>query len=481
MLSACSVLLVAAVMAADDAALELSARINNRISQRWHSAAVKPAARADDAEFLRRVSLDLTGQIPSAGEVVAFERAAAPDKRARLIDDYTAGAGWARHWSNVLVADWTPQASDSVREHLRLWTEGCLRERLGYDAIVRQMLTASPAPVAGEHQDAAARGFLIANDAKPENLAASVARQFLGLNLDCAQCHNHPFARWSQDEFWRFAAFFSNRSALAAVTIAIPDTPRNVSARFPNGETPEFDAEASPRDTLATWLTDGANPYFARNTVNRVWAYLMGAGLVEPLDDLNGAVVSHPELLDELAQAFAAGNYDLRLIVRAIALSDAYQLTSASDDSAGESDPQFFARMPVRGLSSDQMLASYRRATGLGEIADADGHEFKARFRRIDQRARPEAAVLEKLLTMNGPLSEQALDEGATLAVATNAPFLDEAGRVDMLYLAVLGRHPSQAEADLTRSYVANSGDQKSALADLLWSLLNSGEFCVNH
>jgi len=467
----------------------LAARIDHHVTVRWQSAGVEPVPPADDAEFLRRVSLDLLGRIPTAGEVRLFLADQSPDKRRRLVDDFLDSAAFARHWSTVLTSDWLPQASDPVSAGFQIWLEKQWRARVPYDRLVQEMLTAEPRLRSPSPTALGADAFLVANDFKPENLAASTARQFFGLNLDCAQCHNHPFARWTQDQFWEFAAFFADarpaagHEPAALAMIAIPLAERTVTARFPDGVAPRWQAGDNPRAQLVQWMTASQTPYFARNAVNRLWAYFLGTGLVDPLDDLSGAAEpSHPELLDELSAAFAASGYDARLIIRGLLASRAYQLTSAVQD-ASVRDSRLFARMPLRPLSAEQRLASVLTAAGVATVGETEQREFLARFKQNDRRAEPESSVLQSLMRMNGALTTAATDaaQGGTLRAATTGPLGALADRIEVLYLSSLSRLPTADEQTLMQQHVAARGDTEQGLANVFWVLINSAEFGVNH
>ena len=213
--------------------------------------------------------------------------------------------------------------------------------------------------------------FLQVNEFKPENVASAASRLFMGVKIECAQCHNHPFAPYTKEQFWETAAFFAEvQPAIANVTdvkvkreIKIPDTTKVVPARFfDDGQEPPWDATKSPRETFADWLTSPKNPYFARNMVNRTWAHFLGLGLIEPIDEPsedNPPVM--PELLDDLSKAYIASGYDTRFLIRAITRSKAYQLTSRQTDPS-QAEPKQFARMNVKAMTGEQLFDSL--ATG---------------------------------------------------------------------------------------------------------------------
>jgi hypothetical protein len=357
----------------------------------------------------------------------------------------------------------------------------------------------------------------VAKDVKSENLAASTARLFLGLRLECAQCHNHPFASWTRDQFWSYAAFFASlekggsedgsldpireRPDRREVTIA--GSEKVVRAAFLDGGTPVFRPREPARRTLADWMTAPDNPYFARAAANRIWAQLFGIGLVDPVDDMGADnPPSHPELLDALARAFADHDFDRKFLTRAITLSRPYQLTSRerpphSHAATNADDTRLFARMRERGLTAEQLYDSVALAIGAtaeearpGRFAGAVSSsraEFLEKFGHQDERpTEAQTSILQALALMNGRLVAGAthVEGGATLSAVAEAPYLDMAGRVETLFLATLSRRPKPEEAARLIAYVENGGptkDHRKALSDVFWALLNSPEFLLNH
>jgi hypothetical protein len=446
-------------------AAKLAAVIDARLEAGWKKAAVAPAPVVDDAQFLRRATLDLSGHIPTAAEVRAFLADAAPDKRAKLVAKLSESGGHTRHMATFWRRTWVPQADTPefarLADDFEAWVAARLQGNAPYDRIVRELLTMPDG--AGRRGAVSPAGFFAASESKPESLAANATRAFLGVNLDCAQCHNHPFARWTRDQFWQTAAFFAAPKMDGGKTtppeLTIPNTKTSLRAELLDGTVPKWPA-ALKSDTgrvlLADWLTAKDNPYFARNAVNRLWAHFYGAALVEPLDDLSGDsgdAGNHPELLKELADAFAASGFNLKLLTQALVLTKAYQLSATADST---SDPRLFARMPVRGLTGEQLYDSLRTAAGLPpERADTDrgqGLEARKRFAARFHVERPVAAersITQALSLMNGRLTTDLTDpaKNPTLNGVATAPFLDTAGKVETLFLATLGRRPSAKEA----------------------------------
>ncbi|HZT80895.1 MAG TPA: DUF1549 and DUF1553 domain-containing protein [Gemmataceae bacterium] len=501
----------------------MAARIGQRLAERWQARGVRPAPVAGDAEFLRRAYLDLTGKTPPAAEVRRFLADPSPDKRGRLIEKLLASPGYVTHLSNVYRALLLSEAdADQRLAFLKGGFEAWLHQQFAanapYDRMVRDLLTV---PVAGGGSRRAffietmgggeapsPIGFFLAKQGKPENLAAASARLFLGARIECAQCHDHPFQKWTREQFWGQAAFFAGiqqqdpnnpfggvRELSDRRELGIPGTDKVVQASFLDGTEPQWRYKVGARVTLADWITSPENPYFAKAAVNRVWAYLLGTGLVEPVDDLNPTnLPSHPELLDELARQFAANKFDLKWLLRSITLSKAYQLTSAGG-TAGE-DRRLFARMPVRRLTGEQLFDSFAQATGYRDPTPASQRafafgsargQFIAKFTASgDKPTDFHMSIPQALAMMNNPLVQRAIDPDGTGTVAALAdlPGMTTAGKVEALFLAVLSRRPTPQELDRFVKHVDSGGpkkDPKRALADVMWALLNSTEFILNH
>ncbi len=500
----------------------LAARIDHHILAACKTANVQPVPVADDAEFLRRVYLDLAGRIPTVAEARAFQRDPATDKRRQLVERLLDDRRYVTHFTNVWRALLMPEATASVQARALVpqfesWLRKQLARNAGYDQLVRDLLTVpirsndNMQAFYGNSQadETAPIAFFLAKELKPENLAASTSRLFLGIRLECAQCHNHPFASWKREQFWNLAAFFAGiqrqqrgdfftpgNERVDKYEIVIPGTERLVRAVFLDGNEPRFKYKVPPRKTLAEWLTARDNPYFARAAVNRLWAYFFGVGLIDPVDEMVGAdhTASHPELLDELAREFAAHKFDLKYLIRAITASQAYQLTSAAP--AGFADqPQLFARKALRGLTSEQFFDSVATAIGYQEAAPSGPRgpfdrgntprtEFLTKFaNQSDKATEHQTSILQALTLMNGKLVADAtsLERSETLAAVVDAPFMDMSERIETLYLATLSRRPGDKELARLTKFVEGEKDKSAALADVLWALLNSGEFMLNH
>jgi hypothetical protein len=288
--------------------------------------------------------------------------------------------------------------------------------------------------------------------------------------------------------------------------LTIPGTEHKVQAVFLDGTQPNWKNNTNPRATLAEWMTRKDNPYFARAAVNRIWGYFFGSGIIDPVDEIAGGEheASHPELLDELARQFAEHNFDLKYLIRAITASCAYQLSSLATHTS-QDDPRLFARMPLRGLSAEQLFDSIAQATGYREEMNTNQRGFfgntSARSRFItrfanasDRPTEVQTSILQALSMMNGQITAAStdLEHSETLTALLDAPFMDTAERVQTISLAVLSRKPTPRELSSLVGYVekgGSAGDTSAdkdknyhrALADVFWVLLNSGEFFLNH
>jgi Protein of unknown function (DUF1549)/Protein of unknown function (DUF1553) len=509
------------VVAPVDAAA-LAQAIDRALAASWEKEGVTPAPLAGDAEFLRRVSLDVAGRIPPVSDARAFLGSTDPQKRRKLVERLLAGPAYANHMTDIWLELLVPEAKATVLAafyagDFQVWLRKQFTEGVGYDKIVRELLTVPAANGQMALNRAGAQdikpspfAFIAAKEGKPENLAASTSRTFLGIRLECAQCHNHPFATWKRDEFWGMAAFFAGierRGNAAGVIFQGTDTPdkyeievpgskRIVQASFLDGREFARNKGIPARAKLADWVTSRDNPYFARAAANRVWFQFFGIGLIDPVDDMSAVVdAAHPELLDLMADQFAAHDFDLKYLIRAITSSRVYQLSSAGS-SPSSNVYRLFGRMPVRGLTPEQLYENLIMATGLPrEVVpralvvrnNSPRGEFIERFASQEERpADRQTSILQALTLMNGRLVDDATSfgRGPTVTAVADSDFLDTKGRIETLYLAALTRFPRPAELERLIPYVESGGpslDTKKALADVLWSLLASAEFVFNH
>jgi hypothetical protein len=516
----CLILLGARVPAAPSVAdpADVRARLDSAVAAQWKAAHLRPEEPADDATFLRRVWLDLAGRVPPPLKSRAFLDDRDPAKRVRLVDSLLASPEFADHWGKGWAQRLTgkrPTLQDKYDGRvLHHYLRDALAANRSYRQVVTEMICAE-----GLSDTSGPANFLLRYEAKPADLAGAVGKKFLGVTLQCAQCHDHPRADWKKEDFWGVAAFFGrlkllDSDELTAVlesrrgrleipdTAAKPDKDGNVPKkvvlpRLPNGTKP------APRDrrrqTLAAWVTADANPYFARNAVNQVWAQLFGNPLLGPLDrPVPESRRTQARLLDLLAEDFTTGGHDIKRLIRILVLSRVYQLGTghtpapgATGDSAAQAERltkrRVLASFLIRPLSVDQLYQSIAQATGhRGEEEpdtakkDEDKDEDEEQGDTpVDLLGEPALTVQRALAMLNSAYLHKATQVGARAAVTANGKTPGPA-HVEWLFLATLSRRPTAAESALMADLL-KGGKGRRGLEDVLWVLLNSTEFNTNH
>ncbi len=490
-----------------------------------------PSPLIDDATFLRRVTVDIAGRLPTAEETTAFLASRDADKRARRVDelldspDYA--AYFAQKWAGILR---NKRAKDTYQRGTYAfhdWLRSRLQDNTPYDQLVSEVITAS-----GEiGQNPAVGWFRAVKDQKEQ--MQDIAQVFLGIRMQCAQCHHHPYEKWSQDDYYGFAAFltavgrkpgeqpdeeiiFHKRTAAAMQN---PNT-QVMLKPTPLGSDPlELPPSEDPRGALADWLTSAENPWFARMLVNRYWKHFFSVGLVEPEDDMRVTnPATHPELLDRLAAHFAESGFDLKELVRTVCNSQTYQLSAVPNDH-NVADAQNFSRYYPKRLQAEVLLDSINlvsksrdnftnqpagvRATWLPDDKfNADSY-FLTVFGRPEMDSACEcervadANLAQSLHLINSDTIQSKLghDAGraAALALATERP---DAERLGELYVYALSRPPrseelaaATAHLEKKRAKAAEKADdeitpekaEREAFEDILWALVNTKEFLFNH
>lgn len=465
---------------------------------------------ADDSEFLRRVYLDLAGVIPPADRVVAFLQDKSPGKRAVVIDELLASPRYGQHqadrWESLLMI------RDSTNRRLKSqplydWLAERFNKNVPWNRMIADLLTAT-----GTQEENGASTFFIALRT-PDKLTDQVTGLFLGVQLQCAQCHDHPFDRWKRDDYWSMASFFSKvRAGGKKVGLAknglevvnengrgkkVPpiDSALNLAPKFLGGDRPTLKPNDPYRPALASWLTSPENPYFARAIVNRTWAQYFGRGLVNPIDNISDtAAVTHPELFDGLTKQLVASSFNLKALTRGICNSQAYQRTSAQP-STGESsgDAPLYHQMAIRPMTPEQLFDSL--ASVLGTLREEreplrkggkkapptlNRPRFVAFFDVPDGAEPTEytVGIPQVLQLMNSPQ----MNQDSTIIKELEKAHLPPRQALDRLYLATLSRRPSVAERRRLLTFLkANAQSPRDAYADVLWVLLNSSEFSLNH
>ena len=490
-----------------------------------------PSPRCDDATFLRRATLDLTGILPEPEAVAAFLADPSPTRREVLVDRLLASPeyvdAWAQYWGELLQnrreRDGDKRGQKGVRGFAH-WIREQVRANRPWDELVRDVLTAR-----GPLEQEPAGGYFLVNR-KPEDLAEAATHAFLGTRIQCAKCHNHPLERFTQDDYYGMAAFFTRIKTDAKATDEGPAVDVGVPARQGRRKGGKVDAQQvgignprtgqflpprpldrsavtlaegqDPREPLAAWMTAPANRAFPRAVVNRVWKRFFAVGLVEPVDDLRATnPATNEPLLEALCADFVAHKYDLKHLMRTIATSRTYAL--ASDPlPANAADRKFFSHYYPRRLPAEVLADAVAQATGVPEAYEGYAAGLRAiqlpdpkvRNYLLDTFGRPErvtpcacersseVTMPQVLHLMNGEGLARRLDAPEGRLGALLASGRPDREVVDALFMATLGRPPTAAQRQAVEATLASAGaDRAAAARDLLWALINSKEFLFNH
>lgn len=497
--------------------------IDRLVAEALEKAKIEPAPRTTDEQFLRRATLDLTGRLPTPEAIGAFLADKSPDKRARVIDKLLESDAyathWAHYWRNVIQVRTTDFRARVFARAFDKWMIEQLKTNKGWGEVARTMLTADGEIRFAEADKNGQAYFLLSRsgtDATTER-AAETSRIFLGIQIQCAQCHDHPSDVWQRHHFHEFAAYFGRlrdrfifeeKKIAGAKLSSMPfgehrmpdaDQPRKgtvVYPKFLDGKSPGNRLnDAARRKALATAVTAKDNPWFAAAFVNRVWGELMGQAFYMPIDDLGPqkeAVM--PEVIARVSAGFRATNYDVKRLFRELMTSATYQRQLRPGES-GEDHLLFAAHNPTR-LSGDALWRSLTGALGpigggFGGRGRFGGGFGRGRFQPLEQLVKQEFAydpstrpeevegsVSQALLLMNNPALNQRLRAGGSTVLARVLETYskdDEALRA--LYLRVLARRPTDRELARCRDHVATVGSRTEAFEDVLWALINSTEF----
>jgi hypothetical protein len=490
-------------------------------------AAASPVGRADDETFLRRLALDLVGRPPSPEEVTAFALDNAADKREKAVDRLLArsefGENWARYWRDAIMYRRSEDRALLVNQALVSFLAKSFNEDAHWDAIARKFITAT-----GDVREVGETAIIMAQNGNTEDTTAEISRIFLGIQIQCAQCHNHPTDRWKREQFHELAAFFP-RIAVRPVrdgeqrSFAVISVNRGEKAKdkakphrgalehhMPDLNHPDQDGklmkpvffvtgqrlesglpDQARREKLADWFTSRNNRWFARAFVNRMWSELVGHGFYEPVDDMGpDRAASAPHTLEYLADHFAGAQYDVKWLFRAITATEAYQRDSRSRASS-EASP--FVACATQRLRADQLFNTLMASLGVEEGAQP-GRERNPRALLATPRGRMNAtfgydpsnrrdevagSIPQALLLMNAPELNRAIkanEPGSMLSQLLTQLPKDES-LVDELYLRCLAREPSPRERETCLAHVQATGKRAEAFEDVLWSLVNSTEF----
>jgi len=472
---------------------------------------ILPSDLCTDEEFVRRVYLDVIGELPSVSEVDAFLTSQDPQKRAALVnsllDRPEYADFWALKWSDLLRLRNNKVTPSGVHKFYH-WVVNALRTNMPYDRFARELLTSA----GSTFDNPAANFFRTATDTN--DCTETTSQLFLGIRIQCAKCHNHPFERWTQDNYYGIGAFFNRvqRKPSArpeeqvifvarAGEVTQPRTGKQMKPWLPLTGDADLPGEDDRRQILVDWLVKADNPFFAKVEVNRLWGHLLGRGIVEPVDDFRDSnPPSSAALLDALAKDFVAHGFDRKHILRTILNSRTYQLSSRKND-FNKSDTKYFSHARTRLLSAEQLLDAICQVTAVPEkyaglpagtratqlpSPDVDNYFLKvfgqpARETACQCERSSESNLSQALQMINGPLVHgKVRDENNRLKLMLKAGKTTP-DVITELYLAAFSRKPSEPEMTAAANHVTASGDQVRGLEDVCWALLNANEFLFQH
>ena len=493
--------------------------VDHHVFAKLKALSIPPSDVCGDQEFIRRATLDVCGVLPTADEVRAFLADPAADKRAKLVDRLLERPEyadfWTLKWSDIFRSSRKAIQVKGVYV-FQEWLRGHVENNDGFDVIVKEMLTADGSTFANPP----ANYYRIARD--PQNLAETTAQLFLGVRMQCAKCHNHPFERWTQDDYYSLAAFFArvrqkkdprepgpNPQTAGGEIIYVdragevtqPRTGQTMKPKFMGGAVPTIAPNEDRRVVLANWIASADNPFFAKSVVNRIWYHLNGKGVVDPVDDFRDSNPSaNDELLDALAKDFVASKFDVKHMIRVVMASRTYQLSAQAND-FNRDDNKYFSHAVTKMLTAEQLLDAVCKATEAPEkfagepagtraeqLPDGDpNHPFLKTF---GQPARELACECERESDSNLAQALQLIN-GQTINEKLRAP-TNRVGRLlakntsdleilNDLYLSTLSRPPTAADLKTALEYVARGQDKRKAWEDVHWALLNSKEFLFRH
>ena len=486
--------------------------IDDLVYAKLQKTATQPSAPVDDATFMRRAFTDLIGRLPSVIEAREFLDTESENKREYLVDRLLERPEYVDHWANQWADLLRPnpyRVGIKAVMNYDNWIRQQFRDNVRYDEFVRKLIEAK----GSTWQNGAAT--LYRDRREPEEIAPLISQLFMGVRLECAKCHHHPFEKWSQRDFYQFAAYFakvdrkgtglsppiSGGEEVVFVsskgTVKHPVTSEALEPHPLFGQTPEIAEGIDPRSYLADWMTSKENAYFAKVQVNRVWATLMGRGFVEPVDDIRSTnPATNPELLDALAKHFQNSDYDLKNLLKTIALSSVYSLSSTPTDT-NVGDRLNYSRHYRHRLRAEVLLDAVADITETPNSLEGMWPEARANqvwtyrvdsmfldtFGRPNENQDPpcertkDSTVTQALHLMNSPEIDRRIrsDEGRVARLAKSAMTATEI--VNELYLSVFSRYPNSVELAYAVALLDSAGDKRrGTIEDLMWAMLNAPE-----
>lgn len=493
--------------------------VDNAVFNKLKLLGIPTSQMADDATFLRRVSLDITGGLPSDAKVRDFLASKDPDKRNKLIDELLDSEAYADHFANkwnFILRNKKTKGEDASGSHLfHGWIRDSIYENKPYDRFVREVITASGEPL----MNPAVTWYREVDQV--EEQVEDTAQLFLGIRIQCARCHHHPFEKWSQNDYYSLAAFFKrvgkknipgvaggfrDRQIFHNEGVATANNPRSGAALKPAGlgsGALEIPAEQDPRVKLADWMSDPKNPFFAKSLVNRYWKHFFNRGIVEPEDDMRETnPPSNPELLNALSERFIESGFDLKDLVRTICRSKTYQLSSLPNE-YNANDKQNFSRYYPRRLSAEALYDAFHTVTKTSQpfsgmpagtraiqlVDSSTGPYFLKVFgmpqgdTACECERSQDANLAQSLHLLNSKeVQDKISKDGARAAALAADTKRSHEERMTELYQIVFARNPRPDELKVAVSYLERHKDNpRIGYEDILWALINTKEFLFNH
>jgi len=489
--------------------------IDGLVNQKLQKLKILPSGLCDDATFARRAYLDIIGQLPPREKLDYFLASPEPQKRVTLVDELLSRKEfvelWVMKWAELLKIRSGDDPATGLSYKAALLYYNWLQDRLARNVPMNQIAQDLIGSTGGTFQDPATNFYQVETDTL--KVAENTAQVFMGIRIQCAQCHNHPFDRWTMNDYYSFTSFFSQlgrkRAEDARETIIFnaaggevnhPVTGKPLSPQFLGGATPDVTGK-DRREVLAGWIASPENPYFARNLANIVWAHFLGQGIIEPVDDVRVSnPASNAQLLDELARRFTEYKYDFKRIVRDICLSRTYQLASTVNETNAE-DTRNFSHAGIRRIRAEVLLDCISQVTearekfkglplGARAVQIADGRTsnyFLTTFGRATRETvcscevKMEPSLSQALHLLNGETVSRKIVDGGVIRRMIEQK-LTPHQIIEDLYLRTLSRTPTPDElAGIDLTLLKAPTQQQEILEDLFWSLLNCKEFIFNH
>lgn len=490
---------------------QTTSEIDRLVFRKLHQMQIQPSKICSDSDFLRRATLDLTGRLPTLNESRSFAKNDSLMRRAELVDTLLAGDDfakfWSMKWADLLRCN-SEKLTSTGAHKFRRWLFEVVKTDMPLDEFAQQLLTAS----GSTNSNPATNYWRASRDSL--DATETTAQLFLGIRIQCAKCHNHPFEKWTQDDYYGMAAAFHRVGRKASPLkdnelifvkptgeVKQPRTGETMKVRLLQHGSVEVSDNTDRRQVFANWLTAESNPFFAKSLANRIWGHMTGRGIVEPVDDFRDSnPPSNPELLDFLGSELVSSRYSMRHLIRTIMNSQTYQL-AAERNQFNADDERYFSHGMTRMLTAEQLLDAICQVTGVDEaypgmpvgtraIDLANPPQTHAFLQAFGQPKRELTCECERstdsnlgqaLQLINGPMVHSKIQSRQGNLHQWMISRRSDSEIIDSLYLAAFSRPPSGAEVQISLKHIDTGKDRTQALEDIVWAVINSKEFLFQH